>query len=68
MGVLINFILFLERSIFIDPSSNFLEHGALPNGNTCSNPQLQSRNKCIPNNLPFQFIYMKVELWANHMG
>jgi hypothetical protein len=31
MGVLINFILFLERSIFIDPSSIFLEHGALPN-------------------------------------
>jgi hypothetical protein len=30
-------------------------------------PQLQNRNKRIPQQLTLQFIYMTVELQANHM-
>jgi hypothetical protein len=62
------FFYFFEKTIFIGSSSFFLEHRALPNGGTSLDPQLQNRNKCIPlYSPPFQFIYMRVELWANHM-
>jgi hypothetical protein len=29
---------------------------------------LQNRNKCAPYGPPFQFIYIRVEFWANHTG
>jgi hypothetical protein len=29
---------------------------------------LQNRNKCALYGPPFQFIYIRVELWANHSG
>ncbi len=68
MGAFINFILFLERSIFIDPSSIFLEHGALPLETPLQTPNCKVKTNVFPNNLPFQFIYVRVKLWANHMG
>jgi hypothetical protein len=34
--------------IFIGPSAIFLEHWELPNGSMYLDPQLQNRNKCIP--------------------
>jgi hypothetical protein len=31
-------------------------------------PLSQNKNKCAPYDPPFQFIYMRLELWAHHTG
>ncbi len=59
---------FFEGAILIDPLSMFLEHWVLPNRSTSLDPQLQIETNVLPCNPSFQFIFMRVELWAKHMG
>jgi hypothetical protein len=63
MGVFTLFLGGLEGVILIGPSLFFWEHGALPNRTTSLDHQSHNRNKYDPYGLPFQFIYMRVELW-----
>jgi hypothetical protein len=65
MGALTIFIYFLDGAMLI---GQILEHWALPNTSTSFKNWLQIRNKCAPYSSLFQFIYMRVELWAKHMG
>jgi hypothetical protein len=59
---------FLEGGILIKPSSNFIEHWALPNGSIPMDPIQRIETNVPPCSPPFQSIYMRDELWANHMG
>jgi hypothetical protein len=62
------FLFFWERAIFIGLSTNFLEHWAVPNGSTSLDPSCKIETNVVPYSLPFQYIYMRIELWANHTG
>jgi hypothetical protein len=62
------FFLFIEGAILIGPPSMFLEHWVLPNRSTFLDPQLQIETNVLPYNPSFQFIFMRVELWAKDMG
>jgi hypothetical protein len=48
-------------------SPNFFEHWVLPNRSTSLVPHLQNRNNVLPNGLPLQLMYMRVEQ-QNHIG
>jgi hypothetical protein len=63
MDVLTHFFGGLEGTILIGPSPIFWEHGAPPNRTTILDHQSHNKNKYDPYGSPFQFIYMKVELW-----
>ncbi len=52
----------------IGPSPIYLEHSALPDKSTSLDCSVQNRNKHAHYGPPFQFIHMRVELWANHYG
>jgi hypothetical protein len=53
---------FFERAIFIGPTAIFLEHWALPNGNTSLDPQLQNKTNELPQQPTFS-VYIH-ESWT----
>jgi len=70
MGTLITFFCFFvfffwERAISIGPSTNLLEHWALPNGSTSLDTCHKIETNVLPYISPFWIIYMGVQLWAN---
>jgi len=65
------FLVFLEGATLIGPSPISLEHWALPNRSTSLEswtPVHKIEANVLHYGLPFQFSYIGVELWANHMG
>jgi hypothetical protein len=71
MVVFIIFSLFCvcERAIFIGPPSNVLERVEhSPMEASLWMPSCKIETNLFPYSLHFQFKYMKVELWANHLG
>jgi hypothetical protein len=66
MGAFTTFF-FFEGAILISPPSMFLEHWVLPNRSTSLDPWLQMETNVLPYNPSFQFLFMRVELWAKHM-
>ncbi len=63
MGVLMLFV--LKEPSWFGPSPNvFGTLGTL----LIKAPLSQNRNKSAPYGPPFQFIYMRLELWAHHTG
>ncbi len=68
MGVLITLLIFFSWK---EPSSLAQQQKNLstpPMEATPWTPCCKIEKYVFPNKLPFQFIYMRVELWANHMG
>jgi hypothetical protein len=59
---------FLAGTKLVGPSPSLLESWALLNRSTSLDPsskiEANVQNYCSP----FEFLYMGVELWANHMG
>jgi hypothetical protein len=70
LGVLISFCFFLvERVILIDSSPLFfwnIEHSPIEAPRWTLGTKL--KKTCYPMANLFQFVYDRVELWANHMG
>jgi hypothetical protein len=62
------FLVFLAGTKLVGPSPSHLESWALLNRSTSLDPsskiEANVQNYCSP----FEFLYMGVELWANHMG
>jgi hypothetical protein len=62
------FLVFLAGTKLVGPSPSLLESWALLNRSTSLDPstkiEANVQNYCSP----FEFLYMGVELWANHMG
>jgi len=65
MGVLTLFSVFFFGGGL---SPFFWKHWALPKRSITLDCQLKNRNSCAPYGPPFQFIYLRDQLWANHMG
>ncbi len=66
MGGLRIFFLFWRGHIDWSITNFFWGTLGTPNKSTSLDSQLQNRKKCAPYGPPFQFIYMRVELWAKH--
>jgi hypothetical protein len=62
------FFVFFEGATLIGPPLMFLEYRVLPNRSTFLDPWFQIETNVPPYNPSFQFIFMRVELWAKHMG
>jgi len=64
-----NFFFSLKGATLIGPSAIFLEHWGMPQlKSTSLNPSCKIETNVLSKVPRFQFIYMGVELWANHMG
>ncbi len=64
------FLFVFKAAMLIGMAANFFRTLSMPHLKHLSwTPELPDRNKCAPCRISsLQFVYMEVELWANHMG